>query len=142
MRKILSVVFIISLILNTSLILKAQDDNLKPEKFPYKTIKLLKANFQDEIFLDTIALLNTDFSDCFTKEDKANSDFGIVESEELIIYLDYLYVRNILGDLDILENESESDIRKGFIFKLEIELEKKPISISDLKFVYNNWEIK
>lgn len=144
MRKIILTlsVFILTFMYNFN-VAAQEDEDKKPEKFPKETVEILKDKFNKEMILDTDTLLTADFSVYHKKsQEKGLTYYGIEHGEILLVYSKYLSAKRILKDLSIIEKEIDSEQKRNYLFKMEIELTNYPISIKDLEFAYKNWNIK
>lgn len=115
----------------------------KPNYFPQKAVNLIMHQLSETNSLDTLVLLETDYTDLLeVKKEGKCGEFKTKKDERILDLASFGYVKNILyllNDLEInLENE---DLRQGLMFKLEVELKNKPLSMKDLSFAYNHWEL-
>jgi len=118
---------------------------LKPEKYPQSTIQMLNEYFNSDNVLDTSILLNYNYVEIATKFAKVKADstreFVTIENKEIYSLLDYIKCKNILVLLDEYESQNNTEIKENLLFKIKIELKNAPVSIVDLSFTYNHWDL-
>lgn len=122
--------------------IQQENPKVKPDKFPNKAMALIEKELSNKNLLDTVTLLEDDFIEKAKLHEGKIGEFKTIENNELIAYLDYLYVKNIILELSTIENEGNKEIRSNYLFKLSIELKNKPLSKKDLQFAYKNWQIE
>ena len=116
---------------------------LKPEKYPQSTIQMLSAYFNSDNILDTLVLLNNKFIEIATADLKVDTtgEFINVENKEIYSLINYNKCKTILVLLYEYESQNNTEIKENLLFKIKIELKNAPVSIGDLLFTYNHWDL-
>jgi len=116
---------------------------LKPEKYPQSTIQMLSAYFNSDNILDTLVILNNKFIEIATADLKVDTtgEFINVENKEIYSLINYNKCKNILVLLDEYESQNNTEIKENLLFKIKIELKNAPVSVGDLLFTYNHWDL-
>jgi len=115
----------------------------KPNYFPQKAVNVIMHQLSNTNRLDTIDLIETDYTDLLeVKQESKSGEFKPITDVRIIELATFAYVKNMLHLLyELEENLENEDLKQSFIFKLEVELKNKPLSMKDLSFAYQNWHL-
>ena len=114
----------------------------KSEDFPVKAVKLIENELSGISILDTTYLLQFDYLKFIQNLSNSDKEFKEVNNANLTKYFNYLYVKGILNTLyDIEADNDDSELKKGLLFKISIQIKNRPVSKDDLEFVFENWDL-